>query len=150
MPGRQLKSVVLGIVTALLAVGSAAEELAIEEIIVTATKRAESVQDVPVAINVVDAGTIEAMGIDEYTDLTKISPSLTMNRGDWATNSGFSLRGIGTNVFSTNIDPSVSIIVDDVAWFARHRHFLIFQIFITSKCSVDRKVHCLGKAPLLV
>ena len=89
--------------------------MSIEEIIVTATKRAESVQEVPVAINVVDATTIEAMGIDEYSDLTKISASLTMNRGDWATNSGFSLRGIGTNVFSTNIDPSVSIIVDDVA-----------------------------------
>ena len=111
----QIIGVFLGIVTALLATYSTAAELAIEEIIVTATKRAENVQNVPVAINVVDAGTIEAMGIDEYTDLTLISPSLTMNRGDWATNSGFSLRGIGTNVFSTNIDPSVSIIVDDVA-----------------------------------
>lgn len=105
----------LGMLMTLLARDSSAAELAIEEIIVTATKRAESVQEVPVAINVVDATTIEAMGIDEYSDLTKISASLTMNRGDWATNSGFSLRGIGTNVFSTNIDPSVSIIVDDVA-----------------------------------
>lgn len=30
-------------------------------------------------------------------------------RDDWATNSGFSLRGIGTNVFSINIEPSVAI-----------------------------------------
>ncbi|MBT6891770.1 MAG: TonB-dependent receptor [Gammaproteobacteria bacterium] len=115
MRGRKLKGVFLGIVVATLNMSAIAEELMIEEVIVTATKRAESVQDVPVAISVVDARTIDAMRIDEYTDLTKISPSLTMNRGDWATNSGFSLRGIGTNVFSTNIDPSVSIIVDDVA-----------------------------------
>ena len=91
-----------------------AADLAIEEIIVQATKRSESVQDVPVAINVVDAETIEALGIDEYTDITKISPSLTISQGDWATNSSFNLRGIGTNVFSINIEPSVAIIVDDV------------------------------------
>ncbi len=93
---------------------AAAAELVIEEIVVTATKRAESVQDVPVAVNAVDAETIEAMRIDEFTDITLVSPSLTMNRGDWATNSGYSLRGIGTNVFSLNIEPSVAIVVDDV------------------------------------
>lgn len=91
------------------------QDLAIEEIIVTATKRAESVQDVPVAISAVDADTIAAMNLDQFTDITKISPSLTVSRGDWATNSSFSLRGVGTNVFSINIEPSVSIIVDDVA-----------------------------------
>ena len=97
-----------------LAPTAMSQNLAIEEVVVTATKRAESVQDVPVAISVVDASTIEALGIDEFTDITKISPSLTINRGDWATNSSFNLRGIGTNVFSTNIEPSVAVIVDDV------------------------------------
>ena len=92
----------------------ASEVVFFEEIVVTATKRAESVQDVPVAVSAVDASTIEAMRIDEFTDITRISPSLTVNRGDWATNSGFSLRGIGTNVFSINIEPSVAIVVDDV------------------------------------
>ena len=91
-----------------------AADYAIEEIIVQATKRSESVQDVPVAINVVDEGTIEALGIEQFTDITKVSPSLTISQGDWATNSSFNLRGIGTNVFSINIEPSVSIIVDDV------------------------------------
>ena len=91
-----------------------ASDAAIEEIVVTATKRAQSVQDVPVAVNAIDAATIEAMRIDEFTDITRLSPSLTVNRGDWATNSGFSLRGIGTNVFSINIEPSVAVIVDDV------------------------------------
>lgn len=91
-----------------------ATEALIEEIVVTATKRAQSVQDVPVAVSAVDQATIEAMRIDEFTDITRISPSLTVNRGDWATNSGFSLRGIGTNVFSINIEPSVAIVVDDV------------------------------------
>ncbi|MCS5584779.1 MAG: TonB-dependent receptor, partial [Pseudomonadales bacterium] len=93
---------------------TAAADLVIEEIIVTATKRAENVQDVPVAISVIDAETIDALGIDSYTDITKISPSLTISRGEWATNSSFNIRGIGTNVFSINIEPSVSIIVDDV------------------------------------
>ena len=88
--------------------------IVIDEILVTATKRTESVQDVPVAVTAVDAATIEAMRIDEFTDIAQISPSLTVIRGDWATNSGFSLRGVGTNVFSINIEPSVAIVVDDV------------------------------------
>ena len=91
-----------------------AQDLAIEEIVVTATKRAQSVQDVPVAVSAIDAETIEAMGIDEFTDITRISPSLTINQGDWATNSGINLRGIGTQVFSINIEPSVAVVVDDV------------------------------------
>jgi len=102
------------IVCAALSVPAFAQNFAIEEIVVTATKRAKSVQDVPVAVTAVDAQTIEAMRIDEFTDITRVSPSLTVNRGDWATNSGFSLRGVGTNVFSINIEPSVAIVVDDV------------------------------------
>ena len=104
----------LAVVAAMSAWPVLGSEAVIEEILVTATKRAESVQDVPVAVNAVDRATLEAMRIDEFTDITRISPSLTVNRGDWATNSGFSLRGIGTNVFSINIEPSVAIVVDDV------------------------------------
>ena len=104
----------LALVAAMLASPVLATEAVIEEIVVTATKRAQSVQDVAVAVNAVDAATIEALRIDEFADITRISPSLTVNRGDWATNSGFSLRGIGTNVFSINIEPSVAIVVDDV------------------------------------
>ena len=106
----------LALVAAMLAwpvLGSEAV-IYLEEILVTATKRAQSVQDVPVAVSVVDEATLDAMRIDEFTDITRISSSLTVNRGDWATNSGFSLRGIGTNVFSINIEPSVAIVVDDV------------------------------------
>jgi iron complex outermembrane receptor protein len=108
------RSWLTGALIASIAPFSGAQNLEIEEVVVTATKRTESVQEIPVAISVVDADTIEAMGIDEFTDITKISPSLTINRGDWATNSSFNLRGIGTNVFSTNIEPSVAVIVDDV------------------------------------
>ena len=112
--GNGVRCAGLALVAAMLASPVLASEAVIEEILVTATKRAESVQDVAVAVNAVDQATIEAMRIDEFTDITRISPSLTVNRGDWATNSGFSLRGIGTNVFSINIEPSVAIVVDDV------------------------------------
>ena len=92
-----------------------AQDLVIEEIVVTAQKRSQSVQDVPIAVNAIDADTIEALGIDEFTDLAQVSPSLTFSTGTQLTNSGVSLRGIGTNVFSTNIEPSVLVVVDDVA-----------------------------------
>ena len=112
--GRYFTRTIGVLALAVLAIPTHAADAVIEEIVVTATKRAKSVQDVPVAVTAVDESTIEAMRIDEFTDITRISPSLTVNRGDWATNSGFSLRGIGTNVFSINIEPSVAIIVDDV------------------------------------
>ncbi|MCR9278203.1 MAG: TonB-dependent receptor [Pseudomonadaceae bacterium] len=110
----QVTALVASACIGLFGIGASAQELAIEEILVTATKRSQSVQDVPVAVNAVDQDTIEALNIDEFTDITRISPSLTVNQGDWATNSGFNLRGIGTNVFSINIEPSVAIIIDDV------------------------------------
>ena len=120
----------------------ASEVVYLEEIVVTATKRAQSVQDVPVAVSAVDASTIEAMRIDEFTDITRISPSLTVNRGDWATNSGFSLRGIGTNVFSINIEPSVAIVVDDVPLVRSSQASATCWTSSASRCYAGRRAPC--------
>ncbi|BFM15130.1 TonB-dependent receptor [Maricurvus nonylphenolicus] len=91
------------------------DSLAIEEIVVTAQKRAENVQDVPVSVSAIGAETIQAMGIQNTADLTKISPSLTVVESNNKTNSAFSIRGIGTNTFGIGIEQAVALIVDDVA-----------------------------------
>ena len=56
-----------------------AETLALEEVIVTATKRAESLQDVPVAVNAFSADTIQEAGINNAGDLAVMTPSLNAN-----------------------------------------------------------------------
>ena len=87
----------------------------LEEVIVTAQKRAQSAQDVPVALTAVSAETIEAMGIQEFSDVTRISPSLTLSSGNNKQQTSISIRGIGTSVFSIGVEPSVAVIIDNVS-----------------------------------
>jgi len=89
--------------------------LQLEEVVVTAQKRAESVQDIPVAVSAFTAENLEAMGVQDFGDLAKASPSLTITTTGGNTNENpVSMRGIGTYAYSVGIEPSVALIVDDV------------------------------------
>ena len=94
---------------------SAQSRPVIEEVIVTAQKRAQNVQDIPVAVTAIDAQSIEQLGIQSSADVVRIVPSLTVTEGNNKTNSAFSIRGIGTNTFGIGIEQAVVMIVDDVA-----------------------------------
>jgi iron complex outermembrane receptor protein len=86
----------------------------VEEVIVTAQKRAENVQDVPQAVQVVSSTQLAAAGVREFTDLTKLAPSLVVRPAEQPVNSSISIRGVGTFAFSIGVEPSVAIQVDDV------------------------------------
>jgi iron complex outermembrane receptor protein len=92
-----------------------AQERALEEVIVTAQKREQNLQDVPVAVTAVSAETIEALGLVETVDITRVSASLTFGGGDSKQNTGFRIRGIGTSVFSIGVEPSVAVVIDEVS-----------------------------------
>lgn len=79
---------------ALLPVSSFAEERMLEEVIVTAQKRAESVQDVPLGVTAISADTIDKTGVTSTADLVKLTPSLTFTENQNKQSSGFSIRGI--------------------------------------------------------
>jgi iron complex outermembrane receptor protein len=100
---------------ALISSGISAETRQLEEVIVTAQKRTERLQDVPVAVTAINGATLEALNINEVTDLTRTSASLTFGQGNQRQNTGFRIRGIGTSVFTIGIEPSVSVIIDDVS-----------------------------------
>jgi iron complex outermembrane receptor protein len=87
----------------------------LEEIIVTAQKREENMQDVPVSVTALSAAAIENQRIVQFSDLTRAAPSLTISEGTSANNSSIFLRGIGTTAFSTSVEPSVSVVIDDIA-----------------------------------
>lgn len=95
-------------------VAHAADSIAVEEIIVTAQKRAENVQDVPQAVQVVSSAQLAASGVREFTDLAKLAPSLVVRPAEQPVNSSVSIRGVGTFAFSIGVEPSVAIQVDDV------------------------------------
>ena len=85
-----------------------------EEITVTATKREENVQDVPVAVTVLSSETIENAHAVGFEGLQALIPSVSYRKGNTTRNSSVIVRGLGTISFSTAAEPSVSTVVDGV------------------------------------
>ena len=86
----------------------------LEEMIITARKREQSLQDVSVAVTAISARDLAANQIQTSQDLVAMVPSLNYQEGGNARQSSFSIRGIGTQSYSTGVEPSVSTVVDGV------------------------------------
>lgn len=88
--------------------------MALEEVIVTARKREQSLQDVSVAVTALSEADLRANQIRNSSDLTAMVPSLNYQKGSNPRQSSFSIRGIGTQSYSIGVEPSVSSMVDGV------------------------------------
>jgi iron complex outermembrane recepter protein len=98
-----------------IALGLSAPAFAqVEEIVVTAQKVEENVQDVPIAITAVSGDTLVAAGTTSLENLSQLVPSVTFRKGTTNANSAVVLRGVGTISFSIAAEPSVSTVVDGV------------------------------------
>jgi len=86
----------------------------LDTVIVTAQHRAENVQQVPLAIAVVDGTTLARQRVFEIGGLRRLMPSATFSAGNELRNSSIRIRGIGTDVFSTGVEPSIATVVDGV------------------------------------
>jgi len=93
---------------------AAADDKGGPDIIITATKRAENVQNVPLAVSVISPDTLKASGVNQFADLGKIAPSLTIRPAEHPVNSNVSLRGVGTFAFGIGVESSVAVLVDEV------------------------------------
>ncbi|WP_220474171.1 TonB-dependent receptor [Aurantiacibacter xanthus] len=83
-------------------------------IVVTATRREQTLQEVPVAVSVVSGELLDNSGVSGVDQISQAVPSVTFTQGNNENNSSLNIRGIGTNVFSSGVEPSVSIVFDDV------------------------------------
>ena len=92
----------------------AAEDDGYDEIVVTATKREQTLQDVPVAVSVTTAETIERAQIRDIRDLSTVVPSLRVNQLQSSANTNFYIRGFGNGANNAGIEPSVGLFVDGV------------------------------------
>ena len=94
-----LSKTALGLTTSILALGAAitvnAQEAANDEIIVTATKRAENIQDVPISITAYGAEFLEKSGVDDLHDVALYSPNFTISSSSQLTNQRIAIRGVG-------------------------------------------------------
>lgn len=84
----------------------------LEEVVVTAQKREQSLQDVPIAVSAFSGQMLQESGVKDVFDLQVNAPGLTVNQNQNATTSSFSIRGIGGGGNNFGIESSVGVYVD--------------------------------------
>ena len=89
--------------------------MALEEVVVTARKRAESIQDVPVAVTALSAGQIERGIINSVVDLKKLAPNVELIAQPFAGAAlSASIRGVGLDDLEKTFEPTVGVSIDGV------------------------------------
>lgn len=82
-----------------------------QDIVITANKREERLQDVPISVTVIGGGQLSNQNINEVSDLVRSAPALN-SAGPFG---ALSIRGVGSISFARSAEGSVGIVVDGVA-----------------------------------
>ncbi len=102
---------------------AAVEQKGLDEIIVTAQKRSQNLQDVPLAVSAISSDSLKARGITNTTDLFGALPSLQVTTPYGKTQPNFSLRGVSVaNEFTASTASPVGVYVDEVYQSFRASH----------------------------
>ncbi|MEO1656586.1 MAG: TonB-dependent receptor [Pseudomonadota bacterium] len=86
----------------------------IDEIVVTATKREQTLQEVPIAVSVVQEETVQDAQIVDALDLQSLVPALRVSQLERSSNTTFIIRGQGNGANNPGIEPSVAVYIDGV------------------------------------
>ncbi len=89
-------------------------QVVLEEIVVTAQKREQNLQDVPIAVSAFTGQQLQEGVIKDVFDLATNVPGLRMSQNQNATQSNFSIRGVGTSAQNFGLESSVGLYVDGV------------------------------------
>ncbi|MEL7030099.1 MAG: TonB-dependent receptor plug domain-containing protein [Pseudomonadota bacterium] len=116
---------------------AAAQVLGTDEIIVTAQKREENVQEVGISVTAFTGDAIREFGFADSTDIIAQVPGLNVGTpvGE-GNNPSFTLRGVGLNDFNDNNEGPIAVYIDDVYQAALPG--LTFQLFDTERVEVLR------------
>ncbi|MEM9397186.1 MAG: TonB-dependent receptor [Pseudomonadota bacterium] len=93
--------------------GIASAQTVLEEVMVTAQKRSQSIQDVPVSITAFSGDFLEDNNLQTIDDVARLTPNFTIQSSAQATNNRVTIRGIGS-VGNSGIEPSVGVYIDNV------------------------------------
>ena len=108
--------------TAFAQTSASADTGTLVEVVVTAEKHVENVQDVPIAITAFSESDLRAKGITDIHSLSIMTPNVNLDEGSPFSGSNSvlsaSIRGIGQDDFAFNLDPGVGVYVDGV-YYAR-------------------------------
>lgn len=86
----------------------------IEEIVVTARQRSESLQDTPVTISALSSDTIERLALNNLDQISDHVPNLLVSYGSSGGSATVTLRGIGTGSASAGFSSAVGLLIDDI------------------------------------
>jgi len=84
----------------------------LEEIVVTARKREESVRNIPVAVTAVSGEQMERYNLKKLEDVAELTPQVTIYRSSAGNGASVNIRGIGPETTSIGVEQSVAAIVD--------------------------------------
>lgn len=98
----------------LMAMPVMGQQLMLEEVIVTAQKREQTIQDVPASVAAISSEMLERTNTTNFTDLGKITSGVTINGGQDGFGNIIRIRGVGNNSFAPAIRPAVGIFIDDI------------------------------------
>ena len=85
----------------------------LEEVVVTAQKRDQNIQDVPIAITAFTGAQMEALGVTESFDVAAFSPGVHISGSLAGQNTQFSIRGVTQNDFSDIIEAPNAVYLDE-------------------------------------
>lgn len=112
-----------------------ADETRLDEVVVTARRRAESLQEVPVAVSAFSEERLSDLQADDISGIQYSVPNLYLDKGDGA-NAVVYLRGVGQNDSLAFADPGVGIYVDDV--FIARSQAAFLELFDVDRVEVLR------------
>ncbi|MGX1746950.1 MULTISPECIES: TonB-dependent receptor plug domain-containing protein [unclassified Brevundimonas] len=84
----------------------AQEATTLDDVVVTAQRREQSLQEVPITVSVVTARTLESLAADDMGDISAFVPGLSVSNTS-PTQANYSIRGVSTSDFGVGTDPAV-------------------------------------------
>ena len=117
------------LISFILSTGAQAQGVLLEEVVVTATKRDESLQDVGISVTAFSSEQVEALGMETMGDIAGHAPALEYKRlwGGKGNNSLFFIRGLGQADFNEGSESPANVYVDD--------------FYVISNSAIDFLVH---------
>ena len=105
----------VGLPATVSAAETSEEEPNIETVIVTATKREESIQDVPIAVSAIAGEDLAARGVQDIYGLMEVSPSVVVYNSNSTSNGGtLRIRGVGTTGNNPGLEAAVGTFIDGI------------------------------------
>lgn len=95
----------------------------LQQVVVSANRRIEKLENVPMAISVLGEAELQRNNVREIADVINLTPALTVTYGSTPANNGINMRGIGTTSIGIGVEADVAVIIDDIPMGMQVRAF---------------------------